>query len=53
MRDMAALGGAARLVRLAVYDDVGGESLGRALDRVTLLDRKALHSLITSRTLSA
>lgn len=52
MRDVAALNGAARLVRLAVYDVVGGETLGRVHDRVKLLDRNALHSLIISRTLS-
>jgi hypothetical protein len=51
-RDAAALHGAVRLVRLAVYDDVGEVTLGRALDRADLLDRDALHSLITDRTLA-
>lgn len=49
MRDIAALYGAVRLVRLAVYDDVGGVSLGRALDRRALLDRDALRSLVAAR----
>jgi hypothetical protein len=52
MRDIAALHGAVRLVRLAVYDDVGGVTLGRALDGINLINRDALRSLITSRTLS-
>lgn len=52
MRDVAAVHGAVRLVRLAVYDDVGGVTLGRALVRTDLLDRDALRSLVTDRTLS-
>lgn len=53
MRDAAAAAhGAVRMARLAVYDDVGGVSLGRALDRPSLLDQDALRSLLTERTLA-
>lgn len=52
MRDVIAAHGAVRMARLAVYDDVGGVSLGRALDRPSLLDQDALRSLLTERTLA-
>jgi hypothetical protein len=50
MRDISASQGALRPVRLAVYDDMGGITLGQALDRNELLDRDALQSLISART---
>lgn len=51
MRDVAALYGNVRLARLAVYDEINGVALGRALGRAELLDRDALRSLIIKRTL--
>lgn len=51
MRDIAAAHGIVRLARLAAYDDVGGITLSRALDRPALLDRDALRALIAARTI--
>jgi hypothetical protein len=52
VRDIAAIYGTVRLVRLAVYDEVDGIPLGQALDRPTLRDGDALRSLIEARTIA-
>ena len=51
--DIAAERGFVRLARLAVHDGVDGITLGRALDRPTLLNHDVLRSLIAARTLSS
>lgn len=52
IRDAAAAFGVIRLARLAVHDDVGGVTLGRALSQPALVDRDALVALVTARTLT-
>lgn len=52
IRDLAALGGSGiRLARLAVYDMVGDAQLDDVLDGKAELDREALRTLITERTI--
>lgn len=53
MRDIAAAHGIVRLARLAVYDDVGGMTLGHVLSRPAPVDHDALRALIEARTLSS
>lgn len=53
MRDIAAAHGIVRLARLAVYDDVGGITLGRALERPALLNHEALRAFVEARTMSS
>jgi hypothetical protein len=50
MRDIAALHGIVRLVRLSVYDELGGAPLGRALSGKAPLDTESLRALIVERT---
>jgi hypothetical protein len=51
MRDITALHGGVRLVRLSVYDDVGGVLLGDTLKSRAPLDTDAFRALIAERTL--
>jgi len=51
MRDIVALHGDVRLVRLSVYDDLGGVPLGHALSGKAPLDAVALRVLVEERTL--
>lgn len=51
MRDITALHGGVRLVRLSVYDNVGGVTLGAALNSGAPSDADALAALINERTL--
>lgn len=51
MRDIAALHGEVRLVRLSVYDDLGGVPLGHALSGKAALNTDVLRALIEDRTL--
>lgn len=51
MRDITAMHGVVRLVRLSVYDDLGGVPLGDALSGKTPLDTDVLRELIEDRTL--
>lgn len=50
MRDAAALHRNVRLVRLSTYDEVGGATLGCALEGTAPVDRDALQRLIEERT---
>jgi hypothetical protein len=50
MRDIAALHGIVRLVRLSVYDELRGSQLGRALSGKAPLDTESLRALIETRT---
>jgi hypothetical protein len=50
MRDAAALHGSVRLVRLSTYDEVGGATLGCALEGTAPVERDALQRLIEERT---
>lgn len=52
MRDIAAARGMVRLARLAAYDDVGGNTLGRVLSRPASMDHGALRALLEVRILS-
>lgn len=51
MRDIAALHGEVRLVRLSVYDDLGGVPLGSVLSGKAPLNIDVLRALIAERTL--
>lgn len=51
MRDITALHGDVRLVRISVYDDLGGVPLGNVLSGKAPLDTEALGALIDERTL--
>lgn len=51
MRDINALQGEVRLVRLSVYDDLGGVPLGLVLSGKAPLDTDALRALIDERTM--
>lgn len=51
MRDITALHGDVRLVRLSVYDDLRGVTLGNVLSAKAPLDTEALRALIEDRTL--
>lgn len=51
MRDITALQGDVRLVRLSVYDDLGGVPLGSVLSDRAALDANAIRRLIDERTL--
>ncbi len=50
MRDITALHGGVRLVRLSVYDGLGGVPLGHALNGKVPLDTNVLRALIEVRT---
>lgn len=51
MRDITALHGGVRLVRLSIYDNLGGVPLGIALSGKAPLDANALAALIDERML--
>lgn len=51
MRDISALHGIVRLVRLSVYDELDGLSLGRVLSGKAPVNAESLGALIAERTL--
>jgi hypothetical protein len=51
MRDITALHGGVRMVRLSIYDSLGGVPLGAVLDGKAALNANALSALIDERTL--
>jgi hypothetical protein len=51
MRDAVAVSGAVRLARVAVWDELDGTTLGRALDGRAEVDPAALGALVARRTL--
>lgn len=51
MRDITALHGGVRMVRVSIYDDLGGVPLGTVLSGNAPMDANALTALIDQRTL--